>query len=148
MTLLDVAGGGTALAGAAVYLWHCDIDGRYSMYDQEIAGEKYLRGVQESDADGRSRSTSIFPAAYAGRWPHIHFEVYESVDAATAAGSKLKTSQIALPAGRASWSSRPTATSRACRTRADVARHRQRVQRRIRRQLASASGALSTAASR
>ena len=27
----------------------------------------------------------------------MHFEVYESLDAATAAGSKLRTSQIALP---------------------------------------------------
>jgi protocatechuate 3,4-dioxygenase beta subunit len=41
--------------------------------------------------------SSIFPAAYAGRWPHIHFEVYESLQAATSAGAKLKTSQIALP---------------------------------------------------
>jgi protocatechuate 3,4-dioxygenase beta subunit len=98
MTLLDVAGGGTPLAGAAVYLWHCDIDGRYSMYDQGVAGENYLRGVQESDADGKVAFASIFPAAYVGRWPHIHFEVYESLDAATSAGSKLKTSQIALPA--------------------------------------------------
>ena len=32
-----------------------------------------------------------------GRWPHIHFEVYESLDAATSAGAKLHTSQIALP---------------------------------------------------
>jgi protocatechuate 3,4-dioxygenase beta subunit len=97
MTLLDVAAGGTALAGAAVYLWHCDIDGRYSLYDQEIAGENYLRGVQESDGDGKVSFASIFPAAYAGRWPHIHFEVYESVQAATSASSKLRTSQIALP---------------------------------------------------
>jgi protocatechuate 3,4-dioxygenase beta subunit len=98
MTLLDVAAGGTPLAGAAVYLWHCNIDGQYSMYDQDVADQNYLRGVQESDADGKVAFTSIFPAAYAGRWPHIHFEVYESVDAATSAGSKLKTSQIALPA--------------------------------------------------
>jgi protocatechuate 3,4-dioxygenase beta subunit len=98
MTLLDVAGGGKPLAGAAVYVWHCDRVGRYSMYDDEIANENYLRGVQESDADGKVAFTSIFPAAYSGRWPHIHFEVYESVDAATDAGSKLKTSQIALPA--------------------------------------------------
>jgi protocatechuate 3,4-dioxygenase beta subunit len=98
MTLLDVAGGGTPLAGAAVYLWHCDIEGRYSMYDEGVAGENYLRGVQESHADGKVVFTSIFPAAYAGRWPHIHFEVYESVDAATSAGSRLTTSQIALPA--------------------------------------------------
>jgi protocatechuate 3,4-dioxygenase beta subunit len=97
MTLLDVAAGGTPLAGAAVYLWHCDIAGRYSMYDQGVAEENYLRGVQQSDKDGKVKFTTIFPAAYAGRWPHIHFEVYESLEAATSAGSKLKTSQLALP---------------------------------------------------
>jgi protocatechuate 3,4-dioxygenase beta subunit len=97
MTLLDVAAGGKALAGAAVYLWHCNIEGQYSLYDQAIAGENYLRGVQESDSDGKVKFTSIFPAAYSGRWPHIHFEVYESLDAATSSGSKLRTSQIALP---------------------------------------------------
>jgi protocatechuate 3,4-dioxygenase beta subunit len=97
LTLLDIAAGGKPLASAAVYLWHCDIDGRYSLYDQEIADENYLRGVQRCDGSGKVRFTSIFPAAYAGRWPHIHFEVYESLDAATAAGSKLKTSQLALP---------------------------------------------------
>ena len=41
--------------------------------------------------------TSIFPACYSGRWPHIHFEVYPSLSAATSAGTKLKTSQLALP---------------------------------------------------
>ena len=40
---------------------------------------------------------SIFPAAYSGRWPHIHFEVYPSLAAATSAGNKLTTSQLALP---------------------------------------------------
>ena len=98
MTLLDVARGGKPLADAAVYLWHCDREGRYSMYDQGAADENYLRGVQVSDRDGRLSFTSIFPAAYPGRWPHMHFEVYESVAAATSSGSKLKTSQIALPA--------------------------------------------------
>jgi protocatechuate 3,4-dioxygenase beta subunit len=97
MTLLDVAAGGTPLTGAAVYLWHCNIDGHYSMYDDDVAAENYLRGVQESDGDGKVAFTSVFPAAYAGRWPHIHFEVYESLDAATSGGTKLTTSQIALP---------------------------------------------------
>ena len=87
----------TVLAGAAVYVWHADREGRYSMYDSEISDENYLRGVQESDADGTLRFTTIFPAAYAGRWPHIHFEIYESLDAATAAGDKLRTSQLAFP---------------------------------------------------
>lgn len=47
--------------------------------------------------DGKVAFTTIFPGAYAGRWPHIHFEVYESLDAATNAGSKLRTSQLAIP---------------------------------------------------
>ena len=97
LTLIDVAGGGTPLAGAAVYLWHCDAAGRYSLYDGEIAGENYLRGVQASGSDGKLAFKTIFPAAYQGRWPHMHFEIYESVKAATAAGSKLKTSQLAIP---------------------------------------------------
>ena len=97
LTLLDVSAGGKPLAGAAVYLWHCDMAGRYSLYDQDVAEENYLRGVQESDADGRLSFETIFPAAYAGRWPHMHFEVYESLDAAASGGEKLRTSQLALP---------------------------------------------------
>jgi protocatechuate 3,4-dioxygenase beta subunit len=97
LTLLDVAGGGKGMAGAAVYLWHCNIDGHYSLYDQSIATENYLRGVQQSDANGKVTFKTVFPAAYDGRWPHIHFEVYESLDVATSAGAKLRTSQIALP---------------------------------------------------
>jgi protocatechuate 3,4-dioxygenase beta subunit len=97
LTILDVAGGGAPREGAAVYLWHCDREGRYSIYDGEIAAENYLRGVQASDRDGRLAFTSVWPGAYSGRWPHIHFEVYPSLDAATSAGSKLVTSQIALP---------------------------------------------------
>jgi protocatechuate 3,4-dioxygenase beta subunit len=97
LTLLDVAGGGGALANAAVYLWHCDREGRYSLYDSAIADQNYLRGVQVSDKQGKVEFTSIFPAAYSGRWPHMHFEVYDSLDAATAGSSKLTTSQLAIP---------------------------------------------------
>ncbi len=57
----------------------------------------YLRGVQEVDANGVVSFTSIFPACYSGRWPHVHFEVYPSVSDATNATNKLATSQIALP---------------------------------------------------
>ena len=46
---------------------------------------------------GTATFTSIFPAAYSGRWPHIHFEVYQSLDQATSSGQIVKTSQIALP---------------------------------------------------
>ena len=87
----------TPLAGAAIYLWHCDRSGSYSMYDGDAAAENYLRGVQASDADGWVEFTTIFPGCYAGRWPHVHFEVYESLDAATSVTNKLRTSQLAFP---------------------------------------------------
>jgi protocatechuate 3,4-dioxygenase beta subunit len=87
----------TVLPGAALYAWHCDRAGSYSMYDGDAAEENYLRGVQAADEDGWLSFTTIFPACYAGRWPHVHFEVYESVDTATSASSKLRTSQLALP---------------------------------------------------
>ena len=87
----------TVLEGAAVYVWHCTREGEYSMYAQAIQDENFLRGVQETDAQGWVEFTSIFPAAYDGRWPHVHFEVYPSLDDATSASNKLRTSQLALP---------------------------------------------------
>ncbi len=94
--VLDVATG-QPIEGAAVYVWHCDQGGNYSMYSQSVTDENYLRGVQATDATGTAAFTSIYPACYSGRWPHVHFEVYPSVDAATSASNLLATSQIALP---------------------------------------------------
>jgi protocatechuate 3,4-dioxygenase beta subunit len=85
------------LAGRAVYLWHCDQLGRYSLYSSGATNQNYLRGVQEADASGRVSFTSIFPACYSGRWPHIHFEVYPNLSAAASVSNKVATSQIALP---------------------------------------------------
>jgi len=97
LTVLDTRNGSTALKGAAVYLWHCTVDGRYSLYSQGVTDENYLRGVQEADEDGVVTFTTIFPGAYSGRWPHMHFEVYPDLTAATGARDKLRTSQLALP---------------------------------------------------
>jgi protocatechuate 3,4-dioxygenase beta subunit len=97
LKVLDTGNGSAGLKGAAVYLWHCDIDGRYSLYSEGVTEENYLRGVQETGSDGSVTFTSIYPAAYSGRWPHIHFEVYPSLNAATTASGKLRTSQLALP---------------------------------------------------
>jgi len=85
------------LAGRAVYLWHCDKAGRYSLYSSGVTNQNYLRGVQETDSSGRVTFTSIYPACYSGRWPHIHFEVYPSLAGATSVANKIATSQIALP---------------------------------------------------
>jgi protocatechuate 3,4-dioxygenase beta subunit len=95
-TVVDVDNGCTPLTGAAIYVWHCDREGNYSMY-QDASDRNYLRGVQAVDANGVARFTSIFPACYPGRWPHVHFEVYPSVQAATSGGRALVTSQVALP---------------------------------------------------
>jgi len=96
VTLKIVDASGCAVkAGYAVYIWHCDRNGNYSMYT--AADQNYLRGVQETDADGTVTFKSIFPGCYSGRWPHIHFEVFSSLEGATAATGKVATSQLALP---------------------------------------------------
>ncbi|HWO10525.1 MAG TPA: hypothetical protein VNN80_13630 [Polyangiaceae bacterium] len=83
--------------GLAVYVWHCDREARYSMYSAGAENENYLRGVQVADADGAVTFTTVFPACYSGRWPHIHFEIYDSAEAAASGSPPLKVSQLALP---------------------------------------------------
>jgi protocatechuate 3,4-dioxygenase beta subunit len=97
LTITDLANGGVPFAGVAVYVWHCDREGNYSMYSQAVADQNYLRGVQIADADGKVKYTSIFPACYSGRWPHIHFEVYPDQASITDAANAIATSQVALP---------------------------------------------------
>ncbi len=97
MTINDFSENKSPLAGGAVYLWHCNRDGQYSLYSQPITGENYLRGVQETDDKGQVKFTTILPACYDGRWPHIHFEVYPSLAKTTNSANKIATSQMALP---------------------------------------------------
>ena len=96
-TVLDATNGFKPLADAAIYVWHCDRDGNYSLYSQGVTTENYLRGVQAAGSDGVVTFSSIFPACYSGRWPHIHFEVYPSLAKATDHANRIATSQIALP---------------------------------------------------
>lgn len=95
-TLVD-ATSGAPLANHAMYAWHCTATGAYSIY--EVTDQNYLRGVQESDSSGKVTFQTVFPGCYNGRWPHIHFEVYESLASATTGSSAKKTSQLALPQG-------------------------------------------------
>jgi protocatechuate 3,4-dioxygenase beta subunit len=97
LTVTDASKDFAPLAGAAVYLWHCDRAGRYSMYSSGVEDENYLRGIAKTDSSGTAWFTTIFPGCYSGRWPHIHFEVYSSVAKAVANGPIVKTSQLALP---------------------------------------------------
>lgn len=85
------------LANAAVYLWHCDRDGNYSLYSSGVTTQNYLRGVQSTDSSGNLTFTSIYPGCYSGRVPHVHFEVYPSLAKATSASNRIKTSQFTFP---------------------------------------------------
>lgn len=96
LTLVNVNAACAPLAGYAVYLWHCDRNGLYSLYS--VAAESYLRGVQVTDANGQVTFTTIFPGCYDGRWPHMHFEVFSSLGNATGGRYSILTSQLAMPA--------------------------------------------------
>jgi protocatechuate 3,4-dioxygenase beta subunit len=98
--LVNVNNACAPLAGYSIYLWHCDANGNYSLYT--APSESYLRGVQVTDTNGQVTFTTIFPACYAGRYPHIHFEIYSSLSRATSGQNALLISQFALPAAQCS----------------------------------------------
>ncbi|MBP1202028.1 protocatechuate 3,4-dioxygenase beta subunit [Duganella sp. 1411] len=97
LQIVNTNGSCASLDGFAVYLWHCDRDGNYSLYSSGVTTQNYLRGVQATDSGGVVTFTSIFPGCYSGRVPHVHFEVYRSLSAATSAANRIKTSQFSFP---------------------------------------------------
>lgn len=97
LRLVSTVSGCAPLQGLAVYVWHCDASGGYSMYSSGVTGQNYLRGVQVSDVNGEVSFTTIFPGCYAGRWPHMHFEIFASAAQAVSGRNALRTSQLALP---------------------------------------------------
>ncbi|TCM37766.1 dioxygenase-like protein [Novosphingobium sp. ST904] len=113
LRLVDVNTGCAPLAGYAVYLWHCDPAGQYSLYDQPE--RSWLRGLQVADADGLVRFSTIVPGCYMGRFPHIHFEAFASLDVATAGKFARLTSQLAVPADACDAAYRQPAYTRSVR---------------------------------
>ncbi|MGX5656807.1 intradiol ring-cleavage dioxygenase [Geodermatophilus nigrescens] len=97
LTVTDLANGGVPFAGAAVYVWHCTREGGYSLYSEGITDQNYLRGVQVAGSDGTVTFTSVFPACYDGRWPHVHVEVYPDQTSITDSTNAVATTQVALP---------------------------------------------------
>ncbi|MCA9777840.1 MAG: intradiol ring-cleavage dioxygenase [Candidatus Eremiobacteraeota bacterium] len=93
--LVNVNDNCSPLAGYAIYLWHCNADGLYSIY--EVTDQNYLRGVQETDGTGIVNFQTVFPGCYAGRYPHMHFEIFPSLASATTGSNSLRVSQLALP---------------------------------------------------
>jgi protocatechuate 3,4-dioxygenase beta subunit len=81
LNVLSVAGGScSAMSGAMVDIWHCDALGAYSDVTDtsqgfNTVGQKWLRGLQTTGADGQVKFTTIYPGWYPGRATHIHFKV-------------------------------------------------------------------------
>ena len=82
---------------ATVEIWHCDAEGVYSGYPEDISRDiwstlrfinfsdghveptnekRVLRGAQVTDSDGVCEFTTILPGWYEGRCPHIHLKVF------------------------------------------------------------------------
>lgn len=95
LTLVKVSNSCAPLSGYAIYLWHADHNGHYSLYTAPT--ESYLRGVQVTDSNGQVTFTTFFPPAYDGRWPHFHFEVFTSLAVATVGTAATLTAQLCMP---------------------------------------------------
>ena len=77
--------GCTPLVGAYVDIWHCDAKGIYSdepTYNPgggtgnvNTSGQKFLRGYQITDENGKVTFTTIYPGWYTSRTIHIHMRV-------------------------------------------------------------------------
>lgn len=71
------ADGKTPLAGASVYVFHTDANGRYTPGANDDNRNPRLRGYLRTDAQGRYEYSTIKPAPYPGNGPpaHIHYHV-------------------------------------------------------------------------
>jgi protocatechuate 3,4-dioxygenase beta subunit len=73
--------------GAAVDIWHADASGDYSAFGRSGPGTTFLRGIQETDADGVATFRTIYPGWYQGRAVHVHVKV-------SVGGSRVHTGQL------------------------------------------------------
>ncbi|CAG9176858.1 hypothetical protein LMG23992_03354 [Cupriavidus laharis] len=87
LTLVDADHGCAPVSGALVSIWHCDAEGSYSGEDGPRDATRFLRGVQQSGADGSAAFVTIYPGWYRPRAVHIHFKVL-------LANAELLTSQL------------------------------------------------------
>jgi protocatechuate 3,4-dioxygenase beta subunit len=84
------------VADATVDVWHVNVGGFYSTFatgttcnpgQEDSSNEKFCRGVQTTNVEGRVNFSSVVPGWYAGRAVHIHFTVRVS-------GEEYLTSQL------------------------------------------------------
>jgi protocatechuate 3,4-dioxygenase beta subunit len=79
------------IKGAAVDIWHCDALGVYSgVAQQGTESQRFLRGIQRTDARGVATFTTVYPGWYPGRTVHIHVRVFLG-------GAIVHTGQLYFP---------------------------------------------------
>lgn len=79
------------IKGAAVDVWHCDAGGVYSGTSvQGTEDERFLRGIQRTDANGLALFQTLYPGWYGGRTVHIHVMVHIG-------GNVVHTGQLYFP---------------------------------------------------
>ena len=82
------------LSSAIVDVWHCDAQGIYSDVRDprfDTRGKKFLRGYQQTNANGIATFQTIYPGWYEGRAVHLHFKIRSRLDSRSA---KEFTSQL------------------------------------------------------
>ncbi len=75
LTVVDADRGCAVVPGALISIWHCDAGGSYSGEDGPRDATRFLRGVQQTGADGAADFVTIYPGWYRPRAVHIHFKV-------------------------------------------------------------------------
>ena len=116
LTVRDAATG-AALAGRGVYLWHCDRDGNYSLYSRGVENENYLRGVQETDANGTVTVHVDLSGVLLGTLAaHPLRGVRGRRDRRGVGTDRQDVADRAARRDQRRWSTRRAATSRACGT--------------------------------
>ncbi|HEV2560234.1 MAG TPA: intradiol ring-cleavage dioxygenase [Microvirga sp.] len=95
--LVNANAGCRPIQGAAVSIWHCNAEGEYSGYlfndpsafpdvkaadetghVKEEGPERFLRGVQTTDAEGKVTFRTIVPGWYTPRAVHVHVRAFVS----------------------------------------------------------------------
>ena len=81
------------IPNAKVDIWHTNASGKYSGVNGN--SEKFLRGSQVTNTQGKATFTTIFPGWYPGRVMHIHVKVWRNGQDVFTSQFFAKDSQVA-----------------------------------------------------
>ena len=91
---------GKPLVGAKIEIWQCDKNGLYdhpSQHDTESFDSSFSGfGAQLTNEQGYYNFTTLYPAPYTGRPPHIHVKIWEK-------NNELLTTQLYLKGNTGGW---------------------------------------------